>query len=169
MWSTVKMTERREKMLRALVALMLVAVMASVSCAVHFADTAIYVDADEFLWSGGNLPAGSVVLCTFYERAEGSTEWELIYALDGGWTMTSPNVYDVDLVSPDFSVAQHMPWVDVSLPILLAYQLPEDGTSRWYRVDVMADIDGELYGYSCISPEPYWLGRVLFICGARPR
>ena len=156
-------------MLKALVALMFVAVLATASCAVHFADTAIYVDADEFLWSGGDLPAGAEVLCTFYERAESSTEWELIYALDGGWSMISPNVYEVDLEAPEHSVAQDLPWVDVTLPILLAHTLPEDHTAMFYRVDVMAEIDGELYGFSCITVEPYWLGRVLIICGARPR
>ena len=166
MWSAVKMTGRREKMLRAMMALMLVAVLATASCAVHFADTAIYVDADEFLWSGGNLPAGAVVLCTFYQRAESSPEWELI---TGEWSLTSPNVYDVDTAAPTYTVAQDLPWVDVLLPILLAHLLPDDHTAMWYRVDVVADIDGELYEYSCITSEPYWLGRVLFICGARPR
>lgn len=153
-------------MLRAMVALILVAAMATACCAVHFADTAIYVDADEFLWSGGNLPAGTVVLCTFYERAESSTEWELI---TGEWSMTSPNVYDVDTVAPVYTVAQNLPWIDTLLPILVAHLLPDDHTAMWYRVDVTADIGGELYEYSCITSEAYWLGRVLFICGARPR
>lgn len=158
---------RREKMLRAVIALMLVAVLSSVCCAVHFHDAAIYQEADEFLWTGGELPGGSTVSCTFYQRAEDSTEWTLV---TGQWSRVSgSNVYDIDTAGPEYTAAEELPWAYPSLPILLANTLPEDGTPMWFRVDVDAWIDGELYQYSCITTEAYWMGKVSIICGARPR
>lgn len=154
-------------MLRAILTVMVVVFLSSVSCAVHFADSAIYQDADEFLWTGGELPGGSTVSCTFYQRVEGSPEWELV---TGQWSRTpGSNIYDIDTVAPEYTVAEDLAWAYPTLPILLANTLPEDGTPMWFRVDVDAWIDGELYQYSCISSEPFWVGKVSVICGARPR
>lgn len=154
-------------MLRAMMALVLVAMLASVSCAVHFHDAAIYQDADEFLWSGGELPGGSTVFCTFYQRVEDATEWELV---TGQWSrVTGSNIYDIDTETPEYTAAEGLPWAYPTLPILVANALLEDGTATWFRVDVDAWIDGELYQYSCISSEPFWVGKVAVICGARPR
>lgn len=119
--------------------LVMLALVVSACHGGHVPSSEIDLVVSDFMWSGGVLPEDATVTCTIYEQAEGTTGWVL--------------------------VAEDIPWTDTLLELPYAYTMAEEGNYRW-RIDVSADIDGELYEYSCLT-DWTWVGRIEVQCRVR--
>jgi hypothetical protein len=115
-----------------LVAIVVVALLAGACCG---ASQYRRFSASNFVWTGGPLALGDIVVVDVFVQGVGE-DWVKV-ADDVPW----PDV-TIEFVWPDWANA---PW-----------PLPVDNSDERARLDVQAMIDGELYEYSCLMDWDAW-------------